>query len=539
MDKVYIFGHKNPDTDSVTGAISLAYFKRMQGVNAEPRVLGTINAETEYALSKFGIEAPRYLNDVKIKVKNVQFNKDYKINECASIVDTFNFMNEHSITGLPLVDDKDNFKGYVSLKEIASDMIYNESMNISTSFDNLLKVLDAKDYFKVDDHINGYARTVTFDDSTFINDVSLDKNSILILGDRTQIIDYALKIGIKLIIMVNCKELSDSQMKIATENGTNIIVSRKSSFEIVRVLCLANPIKSIKRKEKCITFNVNDYLSDVKNAIDKFKHTNYGILNVDDVCIGMLRSMDINKVNKKKVILVDHNTFSQSADGLDEAEIVEIVDHHNLGDIVTSIPINVRSMAVGSTNTVIYHMYKEHGIDIPKDIAGIMISGILSDTLCLKSPTTTKVDIDVANKLAKLADVDIDRYGMDLLASGVSIDGLSANEIIMRDCKKYEINDQKILIAQVFTTDFKDYMPRIDELVNELNNEASSNDFKLCALFVTDFFTHNSYLIYSDNSKDILKIAYDTEELYQGYMLEGVVSRKKQIVPFIMEALEG
>lgn len=538
MDKVYIFGHKNPDTDSVMSAISLAHFKCMQGINAEPRVLGTINAETEYALNKFGIEAPRYLNDVKIKVKNVDFNKDYKINECASIVDAFNFMNNQSITGLPLVDDKDNFKGYVSLKEIAADMIYNESMHINTSFDNLLKVLDAKDYFKVNDHIDGYARTVTFDDSTFINDVSLDKHSILILGDRTQIIDHALKIGIKLIIMVNYKELSDSQMKMAAENGTNIIFSRKTSYEIVRVLCLANPIKSIKRKEKSITFSVNDYLSDVKTAIDKFKHTNYGILNADDVCVGMLRSIDINKVNKKKVILVDHNTFSQSADGLDEADIVEIVDHHNLGDIVTSIPINVRSMAVGSTNTIIYHMYNEHGIDIPKDIAGIMLSGILSDTLCLKSPTTTKVDIDVANRLAKLADVDIDRYGVDLLASGVSIDGLSSNEIIMKDCKKYEINDQKILIAQVFTTNFEDYMPRVNELVNELNNEASSYNFRLCALFVTDFFTHNSYLIYSDNSEDILKIAYDTEELYQGYMLEGVVSRKKQMVPFIMDALE-
>lgn len=539
MDKVYIFGHKNPDTDSVTSAISLAHFKRMQGVIAEPRVLGTINAEAEYALNKFGIEAPRYLNDVKVKVKNVGFNKDYKINECASILDAFNFMNNQSITGLPLVDDKDNFKGYVSLKEIAADMIYNESMNINTSFDNLLKVLDAKDYFKVDDHINGYARTVTFDDSTFINDVNLDKNSILILGDRTQIIDHALKIGIKLIIMVNYKELSDSQMKIAAEKGTNIIFSRKTSYEIVRVLCLANPIKSIKRKEKCITFSVNDYLSDVKTAIDKFKHTNYGILNADDVCIGMLRSMDINKVKKKKVILVDHNTFSQSADGLDEAEIVEIVDHHNLGDIVTSIPINVRSMAVGSTNTIIYHMYNEHGIDIPKNIAGIMLSGILSDTLCLKSPTTTKVDIYVAHRLAKIADVDIDSYGLDLLASGVSIDGLSANEIIMKDCKKYEINDQKILIAQVFTTNFEDYMPRINELVNELNNEANSDNFRLCALFVTDFFTHNSYLIYSDNSEDILKSAYDAEKLHQGYMLEGVVSRKKQMVPFIMDALEG
>ena len=539
MDKFYIFGHKNPDTDSVTSAISLAYFKRMQGINAEPRVLGIINAETEYALDKFGVEVPRYLNDVKIKVKDVNFNENYKINECASIVDTFNFMNNNSITGLPLVDDGSNFKGYVSLKEIAADMIYNESMNINTSFNNLLSVLDADDCFKVDDHIEGYARTVTFDDLTFINDVSLDKNSILILGDRNQIIDHALNIGIKLIIMVNSKKLSDNQLKIAAEKGTNIIFSRKSSFEIVRVLCLANPIKSIKRKEKCITFNVNDYLSDVKSTIDKFKHTNYGVLDSDDVCVGMLRSMDVNKVNKKKVILVDHNTFSHSSDGLDEADIIEIVDHHNLGDIVTSIPINVRSMAVGSTNTIVYHMYKEHNVDIPKDIAGLMLSGILSDTLCLKSPTTTEVDIDVAKKLAKIAGVDLDSYGVDLLASGVSIDGLSANEIIMRDCKKYEINDQKIFVSQVFTTSFENYMPRIDELVSELNNEPSSGDFRLCALFVTDFFTHNSYLIYSNNSEDVLKTAYDIEELNQGYMLEGVVSRKKQMVPFIMDALNG
>lgn len=537
MDKVYIFGHKNPDTDSVTSAISLAYLKRRQGINAEPRVLGTINAETVYALDKFGVEAPRYLNDVKIKVKNVDFNENYKVDECDSIVDTFNFMNSHAITGLPLVDNDSKFKGYVSLKEIAADMIYNESMHVNTSFDNLLKVLDANDYCKIDDHIDGYARTVTFDDLTFINDVSLDQNSILILGDRTQIIDHALKIGIKLLIMVNSKELSDEQLKIAAEKGTNIIFSRKSSFEIVRVLCLANPIKSIKRKEKCITFNVNDYLTDVKAVIDKFKHTNYGVLNADDVCVGMLRSIDVNKVNKKKVILVDHNTFSQSADGLDEADIIEIVDHHNLGDIVTSIPINVRSMAVGSTNTIIYHIYNEHGVEIPKDIAGIMLSGILSDTLCLKSPTTTEADIDVANSLAEIADVNIDRYGIDLLASGVSIDGLSANEIIMRDCKKYEINGQKIFVAQVFTTNFEDYLPRIDELVSELNNEASSGEFRLCALFVTDFFTHNSYLIYSDNSKDVLEVAYDIEKLHQGYILEGVVSRKKQMVPFIMEAL--
>ncbi len=539
MDKIFVIGHKNPDTDAVTGSISLSYLKYKLGVHAEPRILGAINQETQFALNRFKIKVPEYLNDVKLQIKDVAYNKEYMINENTAIIDAFNFMHDNGITGVPLVDDEDRFKGYVSLKEIAADMIYNESLYVDTSFDNLVKVLDAKSYYKVDDHIEGYAHATTFDDATFIKEIPLDNKSILIVGDRKQIIEHALKVGVKLIIMVHAKELTEDQMRLAAQNNINIISANKSSFKVARVMCLANPIKTIQRNEKCTTFNINMYLSDAIDVIERLKHTNYPIINNENKCLGMLRTVDINKVNRKKVILVDHNTPSQSVDGLNEAEILEIVDHHNMGDLFTKDPINVRTMAVGASNTVIYQMYKDYNIEIPRDIAGIMLSGILSDTLCLKSPTTTEYDKEAAKELAKLAAVNIDKYGIELLESGVSIEGVPADDIVFKDCKQYEVNDHKVSISQIFTTDFNQYKNRINELVDELNKEVDRHNYEVCALYVTDFINNNSYLLYSDNSKSILEIAYGIEELSQGYLLEGVVSRKKQMVPCILEVLSN
>ena len=539
MCNTYVIGHKNPDTDSVTSAISLAYLKHKLGIEVEPRVLGAVNPETQFALNTFNVKTPQYLNDVKIQIKDVDFSRDHVINEDAPIIDAFNYMHENGITGIPLVDKDKYFKGYVSLKEIAADMIYNESLYVDTSFDNLIKVLDADSYYKVDDHIEGFAHAATFDDATFIKDVPLDNKTILIVGDRKQIIEHALKVGVKLIIMVHAKQLTEQQMKIAAENNINIISSNKSSFKIARVLCLANPIKSIQREEKCTTVGLNDYLTDVEDVVAKLKHTNYPVVTGDNKCVGMIRTLDLKKVNKKKVILVDHNTTTQTVDGLYESEIVEIVDHHNLGDIVTSTPINIRSMSVGSTNTIIYHMYKENNIEIPKDIAGLMLSGILSDTLCLKSPTTTKVDIEIANALAKIAEVEVEKYGLELLESGVSIKGLNADDIIFKDSKRFETNGHEFSVSQVFTTNFDEFKPRVNELIAELNKEAERNNLEVCALFVTDFLNNNSYLLYSDNSKNLLENAYNVDDLEQGHLLEGVVSRKKQMVPVIMEVLSN
>lgn len=538
MEKIYVFGHKNPDTDSVCGAITLSNLKNELGMNTEPRILSPINPETEYVLKRFQIQVPTYLNDVKVQIKDVNYHKNYIINENKSIYEAFSLMNDNAITGLPLIADDKTFKGYVSLKEIASEMIYNENLYVDTTFENLSKILEATDTIKFDEHITGYAHAATFDDETFIKDIKIDEESILIVGDRTQIIKYAISQHAKLIIMVKGKKLDKELTKLVNENKINVIMTNKSSFKIARVLCLANPIKSIKRNIETITFNVNDYLTDFNEETSRLKHTNYPILNNKNVCLGMLRTIDAHEVTKKKVILVDHNMAAQSVDGLYEADILEIIDHHNIGDINTSSPINFRNMSVGAVNTIIYYLYKENNVKITKKMAALMLSGIISDTLLLQSPTTTNKDRMVARDLAKIANLDLNAYGLELLSSGVAIDNLTANEIIFKDFKIYKVGEHNMSIAQVFTTDFKLFKPRIEEIVEELDRLSTNHNYKACVLFVTNFLTNNSYLLFSNNSKKILEQAYGLENIENGTMLKGIVSRKKQMVPNIMNVLE-
>lgn len=538
MDKIYIFGHKNPDADSVCGSITLSNLKNKLGMNTEPRILSPINKETEYILNRFNIKVPEYLNDVRVQIKDVNYHKDYIINENKSIYEAFKKMNDNAITGLPLVDDSDLFKGYVSLKEVASEMIYNENLYIDTTFDNIASILETSNYIKFDDQITGYAHAATFDDETFIKDIPIDEKSIVIVGDREAIIRHAINSNVKLIIMVKGKKLSEELESEARKHKVNVIMTNKSSFKIARVLCLTNPIKSIKRGSDTVTFTVDDYLTDFNEETNKLKHTNYPILNSRGICLGMLRTIDAHEVTKKKVILVDHNMRAQSVDGLEEAEILEITDHHNIGDINTSSPINFRNMSVGAVNTIIYYLYRENNVKIDKTMAALMLSGIISDTLLLQSPTTTEKDRLVAADLAHIAKLDLNTYGLELLSSGVSIEGLTANEILFKDFKIYKVGDYNMSIAQVFTTDFKYFEPRVDELVEELNRVAKNHDYKSCALFVTNFLTNNSYILFSDNSKKTLEIAYGIDEIKNGHMLKGVVSRKKQMVPYIMSAIE-
>ncbi len=538
MDKVYIFGHKNPDTDSVCGAIVLSYLKNQLGMDTEPRILSPINEETRYVLDKFKIPVPNYLNDVKVQIKDVNFHKNYMINENKTIFEAFNYMNANGITGLPLVDDAKKFKGYVSLKEIAADMIYNENLLVSTSFENILNVLEATDYLQFDEHISGYAHAATFNDETFINNIPIDEETILIVGDREKIIRYAISKKVKMIILVKGQKLSAELKKLAKEAHINVIFTNKSSFKIARVLCLANPIKTIKRNQMTITFNANAYLTDFEEETSHLKHTNYPIIDNRNRCLGMLRTIDAHEVKRKKLILVDHNMFGQSIDGLYEAEILEIIDHHNIGDINTNHPINFRNMAVGSVCTIIYYLYQESNIKIPKKMAGLMLSGIVSDTLMLQSPTTTPKDRLVAEKLTKMLNIDFRKFALEILSSGVSIENMSANEILFRDFKTYKAGEYEMAIGQVFTVDFNVFKPRLEELIEELNRTAMNHEYKCCCLFVTNFLTNNSYVLFSENSQKILENAYGINDLEEGHLMRGIVSRKQQMVPHIMNIVE-
>ena len=538
MNKVLIFGHRKPDKDSVCGAISLSYLKNAIGVASEPRVLSEINKETEFALKTFGVETPKYLNDVKLQLKDVKYKKKYYVNENTSIYETYNYISDKKITGIPIVDDAKKFIGYVSLKEIASELIISSSNYLDTTFDNIAQTLNASSYIKFDDEICGNTLAVALPYRMFIDSVPLGDKSIVIVGDREHIIDHAIKRRVKLLIIINNRSLTPEELLLAKENKVNVIITPYDTFKTARTILLSNPIKNIKRAASAVCFNTQDYLSDFLDISNKLKHTNYPLLNNNGYCEGMLRVIDTSELMRKKVILVDHNDPAQSVEGLDEAEIVEVVDHHNIGNIITHNPINFRNMSVGSVNTIIYTLFNEYKVKIHREIAGLMLSGIVSDTLLFASPTTTDLDRETARSLAKIAKVDLEKYGMDLLASGVSIKGMSIDDVIYKDFKNYVAGEYKIGIGQVFTTTFDDYEADISKYVDRLDEIAVNNDYKVVCLFVTDFINNNSYALFNRSAADILSEAYSLPSIEEGELLKGFVSRKKQIVPMILEILE-
>ena len=306
-----------------------------------------------------------------------------------------------------------------------------------------------------------------------------------------------------------------------------------------RRINLANNISTLSYNKNVLCINEHENVSDFMSIANKTRYSYYPVINENDECVGILRLSDVDYNNRQKVILVDHNNYEQSAIGLDEAEILEIVDHHNIGSIGTNMPINFRNMPVGSTNTILYILYRENNVKIPKDIAGLMLSGILSDTLILSSPTTTDLDKEAVDALSKIAGVDYKEYGLDMLKAGSSLKGKTREEVLYTDYKNYPVGDKKIGLGQLSTTNPDEILEVIDEYVELVNEVADANDYYLVCLFVTDIINKGSYVIYSRRAEDILRRVYKNEELTQGTFLEGVVSRKKQILPGIMLEMES
>ena len=342
-----------------------------------------------------------------------------------------------------------------------------------------------------------------------------------------------------MIILSGFSEIKDKHIELAKENGVNIIRSSYDTYHIAKLIGLANYIRTMERTTKdAVYFDENSYVDDILDVNKKLRHTNYPVINSKTgKCLGLLRITDLDSKNPKKVILVDHNEAKQSAEGLDEAEIVEIVDHHNLSSLSTASPINFRNMAVGSSNTIIYSLYKERNIEIPKEIAGMMLSGILSDTLILKSPTTTELDRKAVKELSSIAEVNYEEYGLNLIKAGTSLDGMSHEDVLYNDFKLYTVDDKTLGIGQFFTTNFDDIKKDMNSYLDTLDREAEGNNYSLIALYITDIIKNGSYVLFNRKAKDIMDMAYD-KDMSEGEYLQDCVSRKKNVVPVIMASFE-
>lgn len=537
MNKVYIFGHQSPDTDAVTSAISLSYLKNKLGMDTEPRVLGHINKETKYVLDKFGVKEPKYLNDVKLQLKDLDYHKGLFVDENKSIDYVYKFLTEKGVTGTPVVTDGNKYKGIITIKDIAKKLISNDFDKIDSNYSNILETVSGEEVLKFDDEIKGNVLVASYDSDTFISNVNLNSNSILIVGDRQDIIKKAIDDNVKLIVVTGPEKITEENLKLAENNKVNVIKTNIDSFHTSKLICLSNKIGTLLVEDTSKIFRENDYYTDFIEATKKLKHNNYPILNNDGVCLGLIRITEIINKNNKKVMLVDHQEKEQSVIGLDEANILEIVDHHKIGNINTTNPINFRNMTVGSTNTIVYFMYKENNVEIPKEIAGIMLSGLLSDTLCLQSPTTTEIDKKVAEDLALIAGVDYKKYALDMFKAGTSLEGLTKEEVIKSDFKSFPIGDEKMAIGQVFTLDVDRIFDELDTYIEKLEEINNKEGYKFIIIAITDILKNGSYLIFTENAKSVLESIYKLDDIKQGYYVDGLVSRKKQILPAILSEL--
>ena len=537
MSKVYVFGHQRPDTDAVTAAITLSYLENQLGLDCEPRVLGAINDETKYVLDYYKVKEPKYLNDVRLQLKDIKYHKGMMLDGDSTIKDTYDYLINNGITGLPIVDSDNKYLGIVTLKDLAREIISGNFNKLYTSYDNLVKTLDGEKILKFDKDIKGDILVASYNKETFQNDVELTSENILLVGDRHKIHEYAINSKIKLLIVTGSKEITKENIKLAEKNKVNIIRTGLDTFSASKLIGLSNKVKNILHRES-ITFKESDFYDDFVEETKKLKHNNYPIVNSNDKCLGLIRVTDIVEKNNKKVLLVDHQEAEQSAPGLEEAEIVGIVDHHKIGNISTKSPINFRNMAVGSSNTIIYQLYKENNVKIPKEIAGLMISGILSDTLILQSPTTTDLDRETVKELSKILKIDYEKYALEMFKAGTSLKGKTYDEVINTDLKVFTSGDTKFAIAQVFTLDIDEVSKDMDNYIKALEETTTKLGCEFGMLAFTDVIKNGSYVIYTEKAKDILSAGFKKAKFDQMTYINGLASRKKQMVPVILSELE-
>lgn len=532
---ILIFGHKNPDTDSVVSTISLSYLKQQLGYETTPCVLGPISKESNFVLDYFQLDTPKLIEDVKVQVQDLDYHITRGISESTSILSAYNLMDEEKIATLAIVNSTKELLGIVSIKDIAVSLIAGDFRKLETSMENLLSDLDGTllsegvKYFKGSvSVIDDYYKTIRG---------QLGEKDIIIVGDRYDIIDYAITSKVQLIVITGNREIPEKYLIQAQEQNITMISVPYDSLYTTRVIDQCNYISKIMRSDNIVRFSEEEYLDEIKETMSQSHYRNYPVVNRDKKFLGFVSRKHILNPKRKQTIIVDHNEYTQSAEGLEESEILEIIDHHKLGDISTSMPISFRNKPVGSTATIIFSMFRENQVPIPKSICGALLSGILSDTLSFRSPTTTEEDRIAAKFLNNTLNFDLEEYSMKMFKAGTSLEGQSIDEIFHKDYKEFELSFYKAGISQVFTLDIDQVFRQKEAFLSFIEQAHINENHDITLLLVTDIIKEGSYILYASKKPSLVSTAFNIPK-EQGVFVPGVVSRKKQVIPKLLNAIE-
>ena len=532
---VYVFGHKNPDTDSTCAAITYAWLKNKLNPDKEyiPAVLGNINSETSYCLEYFGVEKPIKLESLKPKVADMRLERIQPVHEQESILEVVQKIVKTSGKTLPVADNRGRLMGIISITDLVPALIssqQNQLKELEIPISNLLHVLElSKLQGQLEDNIFR-GNVYVFSDLTYYSQIA--KNGLIICNRHEFGTGFMFSLEPKYIIVADVDD--SSLLKPIQDYKGVIFTSKKNIYDLVQAVNLALPVSSLIKKDNLEYFALSEDIEDVKKNLITSKYRSYPVVNDHGKIAGMFSRSNLMEISPKEVILVDHNEKGQSIEGIETNRILEVIDHHRISDFQTMGPLFYRAEPVGSTNTIICKTYLENEMEIPKAMAGLMLSGILSDTLIFKSPTCTPEDKKLAQYLAKIAGVDIQEFGIKMLSKGENLVGIPLKTIITRDMKKFIMGNYKVSVSQVNVGDIDAYQEILGQVKSELESVCKDNDLDLSILMLTSLVMGGTELIIAGEEKWLAQVAFNMEKGKDEVFIEGMFSRKKQVVPKLM-----
>lgn len=541
--KVYVVGHKNPDTDSICSAIAYAELKKkVTGEEYVARRAGQINEETQYVLSRFGVKAPELLKNVKLQVKDMDIHKIDGVDPNVSIKDTWAKMKEQNVKTIPILKDEE-LVGVISTGDIAKsymDVYDNQILAVArTRYKNIIETLDGT---VVTGNIHGYfsgGKVAIGASNPDLMAEFIEKDDLVILGNRYEAQACAVDIDASCLVVCQNAEVPEELVKRAGEQSIVIIRTPHDTFTAARLINQSIPVKHFMSKGPLVTFRMSDYIEDIKDVMTKKKFRDFPILDRHGRFKGFISRRRFMDASKKRVILVDHNEKSQAVDGIEEADIIEIIDHHRLGNIETMGPVFFRNQPVGCTATIVCQMYREMGVDITPKIAGLLCSAIISDTLLFRSPTCTAVDEKIAGKLAKIAKIDMEEMAKAMFNAGSSMKGKSAEEICFQDFKQFTVGDTVFGVGQINSMS-KEELEEIKETIEPYLPELLTKQrLHMVYFMLTDILGESTELLCCGNhARETIISAFDLRGDTDKIVLEDVVSRKKQLIPTLVSSLQ-
>ena len=542
--KVWVVGHKNPDTDSICAAIAYANLKNQaDGNRYEAKRAGELNEETKYVLDTFGVKSPGLITDVGAQVKDIEIRKTPGVSGKISLKRAWEMMKEQNVVTLPVTDKENNLEGLIITGDIATSYmdVYDNSIlsRAKTQYQNIVDTLDGTmlcgnehAYFMKGKVVVGSANPETMEQF-------LEDDDLVIMGNRYDAQICALESNASCIVIAGSPQVPKTIVKMAEEKHCVLITTDYDTYTAARLINQSMPIKFFMRREQLVTFETEEYIDEVREIMSKEKHRDFPVLDEDGKYIGMISRRNLLNMKKKQLILVYHNEKTQAVDGISGADILEIIDHHRIGSLETMSPVFFRNQPLGCTATIIYQMYQEQKVAIDKKVAGLLCSAILSDTLMYRSPTCTPLDKAVAEELAQIADINIEEHAKAMFQAGSDFGSKTPEEIFYQDFKTFSQDGVEFGVGQLSAMTQEELEQVRDKLLPYLRDVLVERKIEMVFVMLTNIIEETTYLICAgEKADDLVEKAYHVHKEGDYHVLKGVVSRKKQLIPMFMSAMQ-